>query len=217
MIDAYFFDLDGTLVDTEILWVEATEMLAKDMGHPLSHETALRLVYGISWPGVYEGLLKEIPGIDWTLDQMGAILAPYFLQLRDSRDVRILSSIELLKTLAKEHPVAIVSGSYCTDVKAAIDLMDIMPYLRFYLGHEDYHPGKPDPACYLAAAAKMGVSPKNCVVFEDSTAGLTAGIDAGMYAVALSRPGRPAQDYSRAHLILEDLADYHPSRLICAH
>jgi beta-phosphoglucomutase len=213
MIDAYFFDLDGTLVDTEILWVEATEQLAAEMGHPLTREKALELVYGISWPGVYDGLLEEVPTIEWSLDEMGDILAPYFLKLRDSRDVQIHSSIDLLKKLSETHPVAVVSGSYCADVKAAIDIMDIMPCLRFYLGHEDYHPGKPHPACYLAAAEKLGVNPAACVVFEDSTAGLVAGVDAGMYGVALSRPDRPKQDYSRAHLVLEDLADFDPALL----
>ena len=111
MIEAYFFDLDGTLVDTEILWVEATELLAADMGYSLDRETALSLVYGISWPGVYDGLVQKFPTIDWTLDEMGAKLAPYFLKLRDSRDVRIHSSIDLLKKLAETHPVAVVSGS----------------------------------------------------------------------------------------------------------
>lgn len=213
MIEAYFFDLDGTLVDTEILWVESTELMVNDMGHPLDRETALRLVYGISWPEVYEGLVEKFPAIDLTLDEMGVKIGPYFQKLRDSRDVRIHSSIELLKKLAETHPVAIVSGSYCNDIKEAIEIMDVMPLIRFYLGHEDYHPGKPHPACYLAAAEKLNVDPAACVVFEDSTVGLTAGADAGMYAVALSRPERPKQDYARAHLVLEDLADFDPALL----
>lgn len=213
MIHACFFDLDGTLVDTEILWVEAMELLAEDHGRVLPRETALHMVYGISWPGVYARFREHFPEFDWTLDEMGAMIGPYFYRLRDSRDVRIQGSIDLLNRLAKVHPVAVVSGSYRADVETGLAITGVGPVIAFSLSHEDYDPGKPHPACYLAAARKAGVRPEQCVVFEDSNAGVCAAKDAGAYAVALARPGRPAQDYSRADLILEDLSEFEPSML----
>ena len=213
MIEAYFFDLDGTLVDTEILWVEAVESLAREHGYDLSYDQSLEIVYGVSWPEVYERFKQLHPDMPWNLDQMGALLAPHFLKLRDTRDVRIESSIILLRQLAQNHPVAVVSGSYRTDLEAAIAIMGIGEVVNFYLGHEDYHPGKPNPACYLRAAEIAEVAPENCVVFEDSNAGITAAKDAGMYGVALARPGRPGQDYSRADLVLDDLSKFSPEML----
>ncbi|HOC67883.1 MAG TPA: HAD family phosphatase [Candidatus Hydrogenedentes bacterium] len=213
MIDAYFFDMDGTLVDTEILWVEAMELLAKDHGYTLSRDMALHMVYGISWPGVYDRLREQFPEIHWTMEEMGAMIGPYFYRLRDTRDVRIQGSIDLLKRLAKTRLVAVVSGSYRADVDTGIAIAGVGPDIRFFLGHEDYDPGKPHPACYLAAAEHAGVPPEHCVVFEDSNAGVCAAKDAGAYAVALSRPGRPAQDYSRADLVLEDLSVFEPEML----
>ena len=50
---------------------------------------------------------------------------------------------------------------------------------------EDIERGKPDPMCYLAAAAKLGSEPRRCAVFEDSVAGLKAGRAAGMFTVGL--------------------------------
>lgn len=208
MIEAYFFDLDGTLADTEILWVEAMELLAREHGHTLSRTTSLDMVYGISWPEVYERFQERFPGVRWTLEEMAALLARHFMRLRDSRDVRIAGSIALLRRLAASHPVAVVSGSYRADVESALDLMEIRSLLRFHLGHEDYAPGKPDPACYSMAADKMGVDPGRCVVFEDSNAGICAAKAAGMYGVALARPGRPWQDYSLADLVLQDLEHF---------
>ncbi len=213
MIEAYFFDLDGTLVDTEILWVEALEALAGEHEYPLPADQALEMVYGLAWPEVYQRFKATYPNIPWDVDEMGALLAQHFLRLRDSRDICIESSIALLRKLATTHPVAVVSGSYREDVAAAIGIAKIDPFIRFYLGHEDYHPGKPHPACYLSAADMMGVPAEACVVFEDSTAGLCAAKDAGMFGVAIARPGRPEQDYSRADLVLEDLADYDPELL----
>jgi len=213
MIQAYFFDLDGTLVDTEILWVEAVESLARDHGYPLSYDESLEMVYGVSWPEVFERFKQLHPDLPWNLDEMGLLLAPYFMRLRESRDVRIESSIALLRQLAENHPVAVVSGSYRFDIEAAIEIMGIGDVVNFYLGHEDYNPGKPHPACYLRAAEVANVEPANCVVFEDSNAGITAAKDAGMYGVALARPGRPAQNYTRADLILDDLAKFSPRLL----
>lgn len=208
MVEAFFFDMDGTLIDTEILWVEAMEALAKDHGYFLSHDEALKMVYGISWPGVFARFSERFPQLHWTMDEMGALLAPYFYRLRDSRDVRIPGSIKLLRELAPNYITAVVSGSYRTDVDVGIQLAGVADVIRFSLSHEDYSPGKPHPACYLLAAAKAGVSPEQCVVFEDSDAGVDAAKDAGMFAVALARPGRPGQDYSRADMILEDLSQF---------
>ncbi|MGI6139572.1 MAG: HAD family hydrolase [Candidatus Hydrogenedentales bacterium] len=213
MASVYLFDLDGTLVDTEILWVEAMELLAKERGYELTREVALNMVYGISWPEVYERFLNRFPELTMSIEAMGEAINPYFLQLRDSQDVRIPGSIALVKELAKEHTVAVVSGSYRYDVEAGIRIAGIEPYLKFYLGHEDYTPGKPDPACYVAAAKLAGVETAQCVVFEDSWAGVTAAKEAGAFAVALSRPGRPAQDYSQADLILSDLSEFDPSQV----
>ena len=67
--------------------------------------------------------------------------------------------------------------------------MGIEDVVNFYLGHEDYHPGKPHPACYLRAAEIAEALPENCVVFEDSNAGISAAKDAGMYGVALGAFG----------------------------
>ncbi len=214
MIEAYFFDLDGTLADTEILWVEAMELLAREHGFDLSHEKALDVVYGLAWPDVYEQFRRHFPEVTWSFQEMEALLGKHFLQLRDSRDIRIEGSIALLHRLSTTHPVAIVSGSCRADVEAAVNVMNITDPIRFFLGHEDYHPGKPDPACYLKAAQMMGTPPERCVVFEDSTVGVSAAKDAGMYSVALARPGRPPQDYSRADLVLEDLAEYQADRLL---
>ena len=112
----------------------------------------------------------------------------------------------LLKRLARDMPVCIVSGSPRTDVEMGIDLMDVHDDLKFIISSEDYSIGKPDPSCFLMAAAKLNVSPKECVVFEDSSAGIQAAKAAGMRAVALVRQGLPEQDVSTADQIIEDLA-----------
>lgn len=208
MIRAFLFDLDGTLLDSEILWVEALEMVMKESGLPISHEEALEIVYGVSWEEIYYDVARRHPGLFSEMADLYEGLQRAFIQLRDSRDVRIPGSIELLKRLSKEYPVAIVSGSFSHDIAHGVEIMGIASYIRFFLGGEHYAPGKPDPACYLMAAEKLGLDPGSCLAFEDSAMGVRAAKDAGMHCVALQRPGRPRQEVSRANLVLDDLAHF---------
>ena len=208
MIRAFFFDLDGTLLDTEILWVQATRAYLRDRGVAYSTEESTALVYGRSWRDVYADLAERHPQLDRGGELVGAELRVYLQRLRAVTDVRIASSIDLLVRLASEHPVAIVSGSPRTDIAESVTLMGVGPFVRFFLGAEDYAPGKPNPACFRMAAERMGVPPANCLVFEESSAGVRAAKSAGMRCVALARPSAPRQDVSPADAVFDDLAKF---------
>jgi beta-phosphoglucomutase-like phosphatase (HAD superfamily) len=133
--------------------------------------------------------------------------------VKQEKDIRITSSICLLKRLAETHPVGIVSGSPRIAVEENIAALDLRSSIAFALSSEDYQPGKPDPACYLLAAEKLGLPPDRCLVFEDSGAGVMAAKASGMHCVALERPGTPKQDLSMADLVLRDLADFQLEKL----
>jgi sugar-phosphatase len=144
---------------------------------------------------------------------MEARIALYYHEVAAGRDIRIEGSIALLRRLARERPVCIVSGSSTKTVAAAVDHLGIGDALRFFLGADDYSPGKPHPAGYLLAAERLRVPPADCLVFEDSEAGLRAAKAAGMRCVVLLRDVRNSQDFSTADLVLADLADFDPATL----
>lgn len=210
MIRAYLFDMDGTLLDSEILWVEAVALMLREHGVEISLEEAVDIVYGVSWHDIYDDIQEQYPQLGFSTGQMAEVLDACFSRLLGERDIRIHSSIALLKRLSTAHPVAIVSGSYAKDIERGIALMGIADEIAFYVSGDHFAPGKPDPACYLHAAERLEISPKACLAFEDSTAGIRAAKGAGMYCVALSRPNRPAQDVSEADLVLPDLALFSP-------
>jgi HAD superfamily hydrolase (TIGR01509 family) len=206
MLKAAIFDLDGTLMDSEVLWVEAVERYLDDRGHAIGHEEAVSLVYGRSASDIYDDIMTRFPEIDETADEMDEALRVYIQELHNGHDIIIEGSVHLLKRLASEMQVCIVSGSPVEDIVAGLELMDIESDVKFVLGAEDYSPGKPDPACFLMAAERLGVIPAECIVFEDSAAGIQAARSAGMRCVALVREGYPVQNVEIADQVVSDLA-----------
>ena len=209
-IDAYIFDLDGTLVDTELLWADAMGAYLADRHCHIPKETMLHIVFGRSWIDIYRDVTDRFPALANTPSHVMADgLRDYYQRLRgESESVVIHSSAALLKRLADEHPVIIVSGSPRADVEEAVRLIGAASHIRFVLGAEDYSPGKPAPAGFLLGAERLGVAPQNCLVFEDSRAGVAAAKAAGMWCVGLDRPCAHPQDLSAADWVLTDLAGF---------
>jgi beta-phosphoglucomutase-like phosphatase (HAD superfamily) len=204
----YFFDMDGTLIDTEVLWVEATAAYLADCDIPVADDWVQGVVYGRSWRDVHAAVAKLDARVDLPIEIMQAQMDPYFRRLRDARDVRMHSSIDCLRRCAAKAPLCIVSGSSRHDVDSGIDLMGIGDLVDFSLAAEDYSPGKPHPACFMLAVERMGIDPSRGVVFEDSCAGITAARETGLKCVALQVAGRPVQDFAGADQVVADLADY---------
>jgi len=209
-IDAFIFDLDGTLVDTELLWAEAMNTYLADHGCECSRDALLHIVFGRSWIDIYHDITQRFPHLATTPSRiMAEGLRTYYLRLRQqSEDVIIHSSATLLKRLARQRPVIIVSGSPKADVEDAVRLIHAVNSVKFVLGAEDYAPGKPSPAGFLLGAQRLGVPPANCLVFEDSHAGVSAAKTAGMWCVALSRDIAHPQNLSAADWVIPDLADF---------
>ncbi len=213
LIGAYIFDLDGTLIDSEVLWVEAIEQALRERGCAVSHERVRELVFGRAWLDIYADIRAEFSRVYPTRASMEAVTVPIFEHLRRSKYYRIHSSIDLLRDLSRTHPVGIVSGSTRSRIEHSIEQLGIGSDVDAFAGCEEYSPGKPDPAGFLLGAERLGVAPEACVVFEDSTAGVRGAKAAGMRCVALNREEAPPQDFRAADLVLADLAIYSPSLL----
>lgn len=209
-IDAFIFDLDGTLVDTELLWADAMRTYLSDNQCEIARETVLHIVFGRSWTDIYRDLISRFPSLaPIPSPAMAIALRAYYLRLREQGDgIIIQPSARLLSKLAQTSPVIIVSGSPRADVEEAVRLLSATAAVRFVLGAEDYSPGKPSPAGFLMGAKRLGVSPANCLVFEDSSAGVSAAKAAGMWCVALVRHCAHPQDVSAADWVLDDLSSF---------
>jgi len=206
---AIFFDLDGTLVDTELLWASAMVELLHARGFSADEQTIVRIVYGHAWSAIYRKIIELFPALaELSVDELADALRAYYLRLRDQTSIAIPASIDCLRRLAAVYPVAIVSGSPRLEIADTMRLLQIESCVTFYLGSEDYAWGKPDPECYRLAAERLSVQASRCLVVEDSQVGIMAAKAAGMRCLALAREGALSQGVSQADRIVSSLAGF---------
>lgn len=206
---AFLFDLDGTLVDTEAAWTRAIVDLLRERGASASFEELLPSVIGHNWIDIDRFLHESYPemGDSDPMEDATALRGHYMKYAKSPSEMRIEGSIAFFKEVSGIAPCAIVSGSPHDDVAAAAEMCGISARVSLILGAGEYARGKPDPSGYLRAAELLGAEPASCVVVEDSTVGVAAGVAAGMKTIALSRGGLLPQNFDGAWMRVADLSE----------
>ena len=103
---------------------------------------------------------------------------------------------EVLEHVLEGHgriPMAVVSGSTRESVVRSLETLGILEKFDVLVCAGDYKRGKPDPEPFLMAAEKLGVSPGDCLVFEDTEMGIAAATAAGMASVKILQPWERAE------------------------
>ncbi|PPH90599.1 HAD-IA family hydrolase [Rathayibacter sp. AY1D5] len=198
---ATLFDMDGTLVDStavvETIWGAFAERFGLD------HDAVLGAVHGVR---AADSVRRFAPaGSD--VDAIVAELDAYELEHTEGT-VEIPGATAFLASLPRERVALVTSASPA--LAAARLAAAGVPSPDTVVTAHDVANGKPAPDGYLAAAALLGVSPEDALVFEDAEAGIRAGLDAGMRVIVVgshesaSTRGLPRiAHYSDAHAALE--------------
>lgn len=206
---ALLWDFDGTLADTEPLWIAAEYELIASLGGSWSDEDAHQLV-GNSLIDSGSYILHAIGRTDlrpeWVVDQL---VTRVIEDLRSGDIPWRPGALALLEASRLAGiPCALVSASYRVQLDAAIAALPVGSFTTSVAGDE-VERGKPHPEPYERACTELGVDPRECVVFEDSETGARSGNAAGALVVAI--PNRvPIPDAPRrvqvASLVDVDLA-----------
>ncbi len=211
MPNALIFDVDGVLADTEPISVRTLNRAFKqehaivvrdEDSIPFMGRTAAKHVIGIAKQyGVYD--TADIPALIELHESLfdEEILAIDDLVIAPSRD--LLHHIATLD----DWTVGLATSSTRSRSELTIRRCDIdESVLSAWLTGSDITKPKPDPEIYLACAMALGVPPAQCVVIEDSVAGLTAAKAAGMACIALTGTF-PGEALRAADRIVDSLAD----------
>ena len=206
---AFLFDLDGTLLDTEALWTAAIVEWLADRGSPTTAEFVAPLVFGHSWLDIQATLHEKFPQLPKTSAEEDAkTLRPYYARRAVNPASQVIpGAVAFLKKVSRIAPCVVVSGSPHDDVVQAVELCGVENFVRFVLGAEDYGRGKPAPDGYLKAASMLEVDASECVVVEDSTAGVQAGRTAGMRVIGVDRNKHVQQDFAGCEWLVHDLSE----------
>ena len=100
----------------------------------------------------------------------------------------IAEVVEHIHAQHRRIPFAVVSGGTRESVVASLTAVNLLDKFDVFVCAGDYKKGKPDPEPFLLAAEKLGVNPKDCLVFEDTEMGIQAATAAGMASVRVPAP-----------------------------
>jgi HAD superfamily hydrolase (TIGR01509 family) len=180
---AVLWDLDGTIVDTEPLWMEAEYALAERHGATWDPSQAKHLV-GNSLP-VSGAYIREHMGLSISVDEILDELMTHMETHSAERAEFQPGALELLAELRDIGvPCALVTMSYRRLVTPLLPRIGEGVFAAIVCGDEVEH-GKPHPQPYLRAAELLGVDPADCVVVEDSPSGAASGEASGARVVVV--------------------------------
>lgn len=196
------FDLDGTLIDSLAVVDRAWRSWAKR--NNLDAEQVLQVIHGRPARESVMELLKDANGLK--IEQEFAWLERY--EAQDTQGVKALpGAVALLNQLnTLQIPWAIVTSGTLPVASARIKAA-ALPVPKVLVTPELVSKGKPDPQPFLLGAEKLGLSARDCLVFEDAPAGVQAGHAANCTVIALRSHFQEAQLPGAQHYIdsLEEL------------
>lgn len=203
MIQAVIFDLDGLLVDTETICYQILRDILAEFGHSMTLEeyaqtysgkpeqaNVAHLIQTYHLPGTVEEGIERILAMERTLHAQGVALKP--------------GAKELLAYLRETgRGVAMASSSTRERALNLLDQHRITEYFHQFVFAGEVERGKPNPDVFLKACEKLGRAPGDCLVLEDSEAGIQAAHAAGTPVICvpdLKTPERRFLDMTAAVL-----------------
>lgn len=105
------------------------------------------------------------------------------------RDNQWTHNVALLNQARQSNcKVGLATMSFCEQASRVLEILDLTEVFDFVASRDDVEKGKPDPEIYFLVAKELDVPPSECMVIEDSPAGVEAALNAGMQVVAVSTP-----------------------------
>ncbi|HVA97182.1 MAG TPA: HAD family phosphatase [Candidatus Acidoferrales bacterium] len=207
MIQAVIFDMDGLIVDTEILESRALEQIVKEFGKkPQLNDNGLIHQIGGAGKTYYTNLISkyQLPLDPDTLKAKKRII---FEQLVKNGGLKPFDGFfELLDIIKKSKlKLALASNRYIGHIHLILDELRVKEYFDVIVGPSEMRKHKPHPDIYLHTAKQLGVEPENCLALEDTHTGILSAHTAGMKIIAVPNEYTKEHDFSHADMVVKSL------------
>lgn len=211
---AVIFDMDGVLIDSQQYHYKADINTMKDYG--VFEEKQFYEAFAGTTTYDRMNMLKDMFSLTADVYEMTAKREQMIIDIMRNEEVYAIKGIpELLSSIkSKDMKIAVASSSSYELINMILYKIGIAEYFDSITSGVDVKRGKPSPDVFLLSSQRIGVSPKNCVVVEDSENGIKASISAGMTAIGYINPTSGNQCLDGAKLVTDDFTKI-DADLIC--
>ena len=223
MLKAVIFDFNGVIVDDEPLHLELFRRVLGEEGVALTDEDYHAKYLGYDDRGCFTAAFTDAGQPDFAADapfiaELIKRKADYYYEAIEDRFLLFPGAADLVKKLAAKYPMAIASGALGGEIEVVLKRGGIRDCFQEIIASENVAVCKPDPEGYNKALASLNavgseqIQPSECLVIEDSVAGVEAAKRAGMWCLAVTNSYR-AEDLAKADWIVSTLVNCDPEKL----
>jgi HAD superfamily hydrolase (TIGR01509 family) len=209
---AVIFDMDGVIVDSNPFHKVSLQAFCNRYGFTFTDAQLREKLFGrrnVDWiPALFGAHLTPEEILAYSLEKEAIYRDMY------QHDIVPLQGLPGFLALLEEQKVkrAIATSAPPDNVAFTLGKTNLSHYFETIIDDTHVNRGKPDPEVYLKAAEALGVDPAHCVVFEDSLAGVEAGLRAGAKVVGISTT-HTAEELANTHLVIPDFTGLTLERL----
>ena len=209
-VEAVVFDLDGVIVDSEHVWDEVREELARERGGRW-HDRAQTDMMGMSSPE-WSRYMHDVIGLPESPAEIDAEVVRRMLGSYTEHVPLVDGAVEAVSRLAGSFRLALASSSNRPVIDVVLEVSGLAPLFEATVSSEEVERGKPAPDVFLEAAARLAVAPERCAAVEDSGNGIRAAHAADMRVLAIPNRRYPPPDdaLALADVVLDSIDELVP-------
>ena len=209
MLKAVIFDMDGLLIDSEVISYKCYKKLIESYGYSFTMDDYVK-----DYPGkqlkVSLQFIKEHYHLDYDIEEKFQLFHRLETQFMQEDGVALKKGAkELLQYLKNHHyQIALATSSLPSRACHILDMHHILSYFDEIICGSDVQRGKPYPDIFLKACERLNVLPSEAIVLEDSEAGIQASYDANIKVICIPDMKYPEKQYEeKTFKILKDLTE----------
>jgi len=205
MIKAVIFDMDGVIVDSSHIHIEAEKQTMLKYGIRISCKE-LQKYTGMTAKFMFTDLIKKYK-LNTTFEKIFNEKEKILFRLLEEGTRPTKGVVELIKKLKEENiKLGIASSAHKRLIRYVLEELKITHRFDSIVSSEDITHSKPNPEIFLKSANELSVSPTDCLVIEDAELGVEAAKNAGMKCVGYRNPNSGNQDLSKADTVIDDFS-----------
>ena len=214
MVKAILFDFDGVITDSEPVHLRMFQKVLAEMGISLSQKEYYEIYLGMDDKGCFTTVLQS-HGIGIAPDLIQSLIHKKTKYLMEyiKNDLFIYPGVvDFVDRSRKRYPLAIASGALRHEIEFVLNHTGIRSAFNVIVSAEDVQEGKPNPECFNKALGRLNeigqqqIKANECLVIEDSIAGIEGALSAGMKCIAVTNTYGPER-LTMADLVVKSLEE----------